>query len=409
MGLPTALLIARDPGFEVVGIDVARDKVEALSRGVLPFDEQGMVELFAEAKPRFRASTEVCPADIYILALPTPLTPQRTCDASYLESAIDSLVPVVADGNLVIIESTVSPGTTLRMRERLYERSGKRPIVSYVSEKALPGNTLHEMIHNDRTIGVADPSARAPTEALYRTFVEGELVFTDATTAETAKLFENTCRDVNIALANELADLCETLGIDVHETISIANRHPRVNLLRPGPGVGGHCIAIDPWFLTEGGFPAPLISKAREINDSRPARVARRVMELTGSPPATIALLGTAYKGNVDDDRESPSYEIRDRLVDAGYDVRLHDPHVQRQGISADLRQTLSGADTAVLATAHRAYQGLDLRALGFEGRLVVDTHGLWRDAPPAGPRYVLLGAGATDRRPGAAKGQKSP
>jgi nucleotide sugar dehydrogenase len=249
MGLPTALLVAKSRRFDVVGVDLSRDKVALLQAGKLPFVEEGLPELFAEGSAHFRATTELEPADVFLLALPTPLSDDKRCDASAIDAAAESLVAVLRPGNLVILESTVSPGTTRRVHERLRERCGFSVAMSYVSEKAIPGDTLREMVHNDRVVGLLDESARAPTLEVYESFVEGELCLTDATSAETAKLLENTFRDVNIALANEFSELAEEIGVDAYEVIRLANRHPRVNVLTPGPGVGGHCIAIDPWFL----------------------------------------------------------------------------------------------------------------------------------------------------------------
>ncbi|MDH5672680.1 MAG: nucleotide sugar dehydrogenase [Myxococcales bacterium] len=393
MGLPTALLLARDQRLEVAGCDISGARIEALQRGELPFDEAGLPELFAEVRQRFSVSTSAAPSDAFILALPTPLGADRRCDLGALHAATDALAPIVRDGDLVIVESTVTPGTTAALGVRLREHSGKRVDLAYVSEKAIPGKTLHEMVHNDRIIGADDPAIAARVIDLYQGFVRGQLVTTTSATAEAAKLFENTYRDVNIALANELSELAEHHGIDVHETIALANRHPRVQLLSPGPGVGGHCIAIDPWFLVQDTEAGALIRTARGINDGRPERVAERVCQHAKPEDGPIVLLGVAYKADVDDERESPTHAIAAALQTRGHSVRLHDPHVRRPGVEHDLESALRGAAGAVLVTDHSAYRDLDLAAHGFSGRWVLDTRGLWSGRELGEVRYLRMGA----------------
>lgn len=391
MGLPTALLLARSGRWQVVGCDIAEARVATLERGELPFNESGLRELFDEARERFRATTTLEPSDLFILALPTPADARHHCDVSALEGAIGSLAQVVRDGDVVVVESTVSPGTTARLRARLRADSGKAVHFAYVAEKAIPGNTLTEMVHNDRVIGVIDPEAHALTTEVYQSFVRGALFHTDATTAEAVKLFENTFRDVNIALANELADLAEAHRIDVHEAIALANRHPRVNILSPGPGVGGHCIAVDPWFLVQDVTPGALVRTSRGINDARPEVVAARVAR-HAPVGARIAVLGAAYKANVDDARESPSLAVAERLRARGFVVGIHDPHVRMAGVTADLDEVLSGTACIVLATDHAAYATLDLDRVAPPPTVVIDTRGLWRERGWAPDRYVLLG-----------------
>lgn len=394
MGLPTALLIAKSGQYEVVGYDKSRPKLEALSRGQLPFDEPGLDELFQAARERFTVMAELEPSDIFLLALPTPIDAEHRCDLSFLHSACDALAPVVQDDNVIILESTVSPGTTQSMKEKLERDSGKRILASYVSEKATPGNTLHEMVHNDRIIGVLDDAAKDRTTRLYKSFVRGELCVTDAATAEATKLFENTYRDVNIALANELADVARARGIDVREVIALANRHPRVNILSPGPGVGGHCIPIDPWFLVQDIEPGQLIRLSRDINDQRPKDVAARVQqELGKAPGAKVAVLGTAYKADIDDDRESPAHAIIEALRTGGFEVLAHDPLVRSPSVSQDLEGVLEGARCVVLVTDHEVYKDVTFERCAV-GHVVLDTRGLWqhRSLASAGSRYIRFG-----------------
>ena len=394
MGLPTALLIAKLGQYEVVGYDKSQSKLETLSRGQLPFDEPGLDELFQTARSRFTVAAELGPSDIFLLALPTPIDAEHRCDLSFLQSACDALVPVLEDDNIIILESTVTPGTTKSIKERLERDSGKRILASYVSEKATPGNTLHEMVHNDRIIGVLEDAAKERTTQLYKSFVRGELCVTDAATAEATKLFENTFRDVNIALANELSEVAQALGIDVREVITLANRHPRVNILSPGPGVGGHCIPIDPWFLVQDIDPGQLIRLSRGINDQRPQEVAGRVQrELEETPGAKVAVLGTAYKPDIDDDRESPAHAIIDVLRAGGFEVLAHDPLVDSPSVSQDLDGVLEGALCVVLVTDHTAYRDITFERCA-AGHVVVDTRGLWQDRKlaAAGSRYIRFG-----------------
>jgi len=394
MGLPTALLLAKHGQYDVVGYDTSQPKLDTLSRGELPFDEPGLGELFQTVGNRFTVTAELGPSDIFLLSLPTPIDAERRCDLSFVHSACDALVPLLDDDNIIILESTVAPGTTKSIKERLQHESGKRILASYVSEKATPGNTLHEMVHNDRIIGVLDDAAKDRTTQLYGSFVRGELYVTDATTAEATKLFENTYRDVNIALANELNDVAQARGIDVREVIALANRHPRVNILSPGPGVGGHCIPIDPWFLVQDIEPGELIRRSRAINDQRPKDVAARVQrELEKSPGAKVAVLGTAYKADIDDDRESPAHAIIEALRAAGFEVLAHDPHVRSPAVSQDLDGVLEGARCVVLVTDHQAYEDITFERCAV-GHVVVDTRGLWqhRNLAGAGSVYIRFG-----------------
>jgi len=394
MGLPTALLLAKSGQYDVVGYDKSQAKLETLRRGELPFDEPGLDDLFQAARSRFTVQAELGPSDIFLLALPTPIDAEHRCDLSFLHSACDALAPVLEDDNIIILESTVAPGTTTSVKERLERDSGKRILASYVSEKATPGNTLHEMVHNDRIIGVLDDAAKERTTQLYKTFVRGELCVTDATTAEAAKLFENTFRDVNIALANEFSKVAQALGIDAREVIALANRHPRVNILSPGPGVGGHCIPIDPWFLVQDIEPGQLIRLGRGINDQRPREVAARVQrELSKTPGAKVAVLGTAYKADIDDDRESPAHVVIETLRAEGFEVLAHDPHVRSPTVSHDLEGVLEGARCVVLVTDHAAYEDVTFERCAV-GHVVVDTRGLWqhRNLTGAGSRYIRFG-----------------
>jgi len=285
IGLPTALLLAKS-GFEVIGVDVNERVVKALNQGQLHISEPGLLELFEEVQWNFTAQTAVPEADIYLIAVPTPLnTHTRISDLKYVRSAAEMIYPHLQKGNLVILESTVPPCTSEKLVIPILEKSGlKAGEFRYVHcpERAIPGKTLYEMIRNDRIVGGIDDESVASARTVYSSYVQGRIYLTDVTTAEFVKLIENTYRDINIAIANEFAQVAEDCGVNVWEGIDLANKHPRVNILQPGPGVGGHCIAVDPWFLTESSTKTGLIQLARESNDSMPNYVIHLVREMLG-------------------------------------------------------------------------------------------------------------------------------
>lgn len=395
MGLPTALLLAKS-GYEVIGYDIIREKAEMLNRGQLPFEEKGLRELFAEAAKNFRALERLEQADAYIVAVPTPVTKEKKCDNSYVESAMKSIAPFVKKGVLVILESTVRPGTTADVVRPILEKpglkAGKDFMLAYVSEKAIPGNTLHEMANNDRIVGGLDEKSGQAAAKIYSSFVKGKVHLTDCTTAEAVKLMENSYRDVNIALANELAKICEQLGINAWEAISLANHHPRVHLHKPGPGVGGHCIAVDPWFLIENYGRQSIIRTAREINDAMPEHAVKLIESLLGGKKkAKIALLGAAYKKNVDDARESPTGQIARILRGKGHDLAITDPFVRKfpeKIVSFD--EAVNNADAIILAVDHDAYKEKEklLAEMEQKGVKILDARNLFNG------RFATLGIG---------------
>jgi UDP-N-acetylglucosamine 2-epimerase (non-hydrolysing) len=360
MGLPTACLFAA-AGHEVQGYDVSASRVEDVNAGRCPFDEPGMSELLEHVvcgTKKLRASPELLPADVYILALPTP-SHQKKCDLSFVEKGIAAVSERVKDGDLVILESTVKPGTCDKLLVQYFKQAGKKVHVAHCPERAIPGNTLHELTYNDRVVGASNPEAAALTKALYQSFCRGEILVTDLVTAEAVKLMENTYRDVNIALANEVLAIGRDLGFDVWKAIELANRHPRVNYLSPGPGVGGHCIAVDPWFLVEDSSAGDLIRTSRKINEERPYQVAEQIMKIADQRKTRkVALLGVAYKKNVDDARESPAEVIYERLHNEGYQIRAHDPYVRNCSIplETDFDAIQKWADISVLVTDHDFY-----------------------------------------------------
>lgn len=383
IGLPTALLLAK-AGNSVAGYDVVRQKIDMLDSGRLPFEEAGLRELFVSAGDNFHAVSALVEADVYIVAVPTPVTADKLCDLGYVESAMRSLIPFIRKGVLVVLESTVRPGTTVGVVKPILEESGLRAgvdfSIAYVAEKAIPGNTLYEMVHNDRIIGRFDEAGAERARQLYSSFVKGNLLVADCTVVETVKLVENAYRDVNIAFANELAVICAKRGMDVWEVIRLANRHPRVNVHQPGPGVGGHCIAIDPWFLVEG-FSDTLVSAARSVNDSMPAYVVSVVDSMLKSKKGKVAVLGAAYKKNVDDARESPSERLAVLFREKGYEVSVTDPYVKVfPEVLVGFEDAVDGAAAVVVAVDHDCYREKEalLSSLEKKGVLVFDARNLF-------------------------------
>ena len=400
VGLPTATVLA-SRGVEVIGVDIDSERVEKVNCGVAPFDEPGMDNLVAEAvaSGALSARGRPAPADAFIIAVPTPIGDDRSPDLSYVRSAVDSLAPELRKGSLVVLESTCPVGTTESVCEWLKslrpdltfpqsagELSDVR--VAYCAERILPGNALEELIANDRVIGGVSPACAVAAQRLYEIFVEGTCQVTSVRTAELAKLAENAFRDVNVAFANEMSLVCRALDIDPWELIALANRHPRVEILNPGPGVGGHCIPIDPWFIADS-LPhlTPLIQTARQVNDGMPKVVADRVIDTCeGIADPTVACLGLTYKADAADLRESPAVEVVKELssrlngrilVVEPYVSDLPSDIADRGRIElVGLDEGLSSADVVVLLTDHGEFSEIEQKALA--SKTVVDSRGLW-------------------------------
>ncbi|GHE89535.1 non-hydrolyzing UDP-N-acetylglucosamine 2-epimerase [Thalassotalea profundi] len=363
MGLPISSLIAQ-AGYSVTGVDLNQDKVDSINRGECPFDEVGMPELIKKVVSQgfLTASTEIPSSDTYLVAVPTPHK-NNSCDRSYVFSAVDAIAKVAKDGQTVIVESTISPQTSMAVEQRFAEKGIKIDVV-HCPERAIPGHTLHELVNNDRIIGASSEKAQQKVKRIYQSFVKGEVFLTDLTTAECIKLVENTSRDVGIAFANELAEICSELKVDVYEVIRLANRHPRVNVLTPGPGVGGHCIPIDPWFLVEKTKAGEFVRLARKINDQRPIIVAdQAVALLKQSGGNKIGILGVAYKANVDDCRETPADAILAHFQKLGIEVKYHDPFVSSWDCprAESLAEMEQWADVVILVTDHTCYDYMQL------------------------------------------------
>jgi UDP-N-acetyl-D-mannosaminuronic acid dehydrogenase len=378
IGLPTALLLAQK--YPVIGIDIDEKIITTLNKYKLPFVEKGLDKLFQKVRKNFTATTTVEPSDAFIIAVPTPLEESlKIADLQYVRNAAERLAPLLERGNLVILESTVPPCTSENVVLPILEKSGlKRNEYLYVHcpERAIPGNTLFEMIHNDRIIGGINRKSTNAAKNVYASFVKGNLLVTDTKTAEFVKLMENTSRDVNIALANEFAKIASEMHINVWEAIDLANRHPRVKILQPGPGVGGHCIAIDPWFLTETSTKAQMISLARTINDSMPNYILTMLRNiLLGVSDPVITLFGVAYKKNVDDWRATPVLRLVHLIQNEGWDVRLYDPYIRNfPYIIQNLNESVMETDCIVIMTDHDIFQEIDPSKLRVRSKNIVDT-----------------------------------
>jgi UDP-N-acetyl-D-mannosaminuronic acid dehydrogenase len=378
IGLPTALLLAQK--YPVIGVDINEKIITTLNDSNLPFVEKELDNLFQKVRGNFTATTTVKPADAFIIAVPTPLEESlKIADLQYVRRAAEMIAPILKRGNLVILESTVPPGISENVVLSILEKSGLSRsdfLFVHCPERAIPGNTLFEMINNDRIIGGINENSSNAAKNVYASFVKGRLLITDTKTAEFVKLMENTSRDVNIALANEFAKIASEIHIDVWEAIDLANRHPRVKILQPGPGVGGHCIAIDPWFLTETSTQSQMISLARTINDSMPNYVLNKVRNiLRGVSNPVITLFGVSYKKNVDDWRATPTLRLMRLIQSEGWIVRLHDPFVRNFPYAIqNLNESVLGTDCIIIMTDHDIFQEINPSELRVRTKNIVDT-----------------------------------
>lgn len=404
IGLPTAAILASN-GLQVIGVDVNRNNIEAINRGEVPFVEPDLAVHVAGAvsQGHLRAQLEMPEAEAFIIAVPTPFNADKSADLSYVEAAARAIAPKLQGGELVVLESTSPPGATQHLADYLM---GLRPDlhtdgvegategllhVAHCPERVLPGRIMIELVTNDRIVGGVTRRAAEMARDLYSVFCQGDIFLTDATTAEMAKLVENSYRDVNIAFANELSVISDKLGIDVWELISLANHHPRVNILQPGPGVGGHCIAVDPWFVVAAApEEARLIRQARITNDSKPDWVVGKVKAAAatlGRQPV-IAALGLAFKANIDDLRESPSVSIVGQLADTLPEAKIlvAEPHVTvlpaslgaREQIQlVDVDMAIDQADIVLVLVDHDEFKVIPQTLL--EDKAVIDTRGIWR------------------------------
>lgn len=401
IGLPTAAILASN-GVHVTGVDVSDRHVDAVNRGEVPFVEPDLAMHVAGAVSRGLLSAQkgTPAAHTYIVAVPTPFKEDHKADIRYIDAAVDAIIPQLSGGELLILESTSPPGTTAHIAERVLaarpdlslDGAGERPVVmfAHAPERVLPGRVMIELVTNDRVVGGLTREAAERARDLYAIFCRAEIHLTDATTAEMSKLTENTFRDVNIAFANELSLIADRLGIDVWELIELANKHPRVNILQPGPGVGGHCIAVDPWFIVDA-VPQEtrLIRTARAVNDSKPAWVLDKVTaKAQRFRHPVIAALGIAFKPDIDDMRESPALDIvralAERVPEA--DILAVEPNVSELPAAlaalanvrlAETGPAIAAADIVLLLVDHREFKALDRTCLA--EKIVIDTRGTWR------------------------------
>ena len=397
IGLPTSSILATH-GFEVIGVEVNKTIIDGIGKGRTEIQEPGLsIIVKAAVRSRGLKCQETMPdADVFIICVPTPINQDKTADLDYVIQAGNMIAPRIRNGNLVILESTVPPGTTRYVLKPILERSGlsaeKDFYLAHCPERVLPGNLLNELIHNDRIIGGINETSAQMAKKIYETFVEGNMYLTDTDTAEFVKLMENTYRAVNIALANEFALISEKLDLNIHKAIDLANKHPRVNIPRPGAGVGGHCIPIDPWFIVE---KAPdlskLITTALKINEEMPEHVISLVKDafdeagkkIDGSK---VTILGVAYKSDVNDARETPATPIIKKLTDLGAIIAVYDPLVVRFpiAIEKDLKKAVFGADAIVIVTDHSELKSLDpttIRPLMKDNPILIDGRNIFESA----------------------------
>lgn len=402
IGLPTASLLATK-GFQVTGVDVNAETVHNLQHGKCAIYEPDLDVLVKSAIQSGHLAVSGAPdkADIFILCVPTPFKSGHKPDLSYVTAAAASIAPVLRSGNLVILESTVPVGTTEKLAAQLAkmrpdlsigskEHGRSDPVyVAHCPERVLPGHILHELVENDRIVGGADEQSTRRGVSFYRSFVKGKVQGTDSRTAEMVKLTENSFRDVNIAFANELSLICAELGLDVWELIRLANHHPRVNILQPGAGVGGHCIAVDPWFLVDSApETARLIRTAREVNDSKPQKIiAQTLAALDGYATPTVACLGLSFKPDIDDLRESPALSIAEALANKNINLAICEPYIQNLPNSLankpnvqkmDLNECLKKGDIILALVRHKTFTAIDAKQLA--PKTVIDACGLWQE-----------------------------
>ncbi|MDV2427225.1 MULTISPECIES: UDP-N-acetyl-D-mannosamine dehydrogenase [Corynebacterium] len=403
IGLPTAVVMA-NAGLKVTGVDVNAPNVEKINRGEVTIIEPGLEEELRHALStgNFRATTEQVHADTYIVAVPTPFTEGHDIDMKFIYSAAEAIAPQLEGNELIVLESTSPPLTTQKMASRILElrpdlqadkegvaASEKTLYFAHCPERILPGQAIEELKSNDRIIGGQSKEATRRATEIYASFCKGQLLATDDVTAEMAKLTENSFRDVNIAFANELSVISDRLGINVWELINLANHHPRVNILQPGPGVGGHCIAVDPWFIVSAApEEAQLIHTARKVNDGKPNWVLRKVMEAAQkSANNVIAVLGLAFKANIDDLRESPSLDIATEIAAKlpEKQVLVVEPNIQKlpTGLAnkknvklSSAKEAIEAAEVITLLVDHDEFKSINPSLL--TGKTIIDTKGLW-------------------------------
>lgn len=390
IGLPTAV-IAADNGIEVIGVDINPEVVKSVNSGKVHFSEPGLDKICKKvtSNGNLKAYTEPQTSDVYVIVVPTPFKGNHEPDISYVESAVTTILPYLKEGDSCIIESTCPVGTTEKMAGLIFSEKPAlkdRIYLSYCPERVLPGNTVYELIHNDRVIGGIDEGSSEKAAAFYSHFVKGSLYKTNARTAEMCKLTENASRDVQIAFANELSIICEKAGINVWELIELANKHPRVNILQPGSGVGGHCIAVDPYFITSD-FPieSQLIGKAREINNYKAFWCSGKILStmkdfnLREGREPVVALMGLSFKPNIEDLRESPAKYIVSKVMQGhnNADFLIVEPNIETHKVYklTDYAEAYETADIVAFLVAHKEFKQLSFRS----DKIILDFCGVFK------------------------------
>lgn len=407
IGLPTAAMFATH-GHTIVGVDVNIKVVESLNQGKIIIEEPYLDIMVQAAVTSGNLKAQLTPeeANVFIICVPTPINPDKTADMTYVRKATESIVPYLKEGNIVILESTSPPNTVNGIMLPILRDSGleigTQLLVAHSPERVLPGKILVELVENNRIVGGVNAASAETVRDLYKTFVKGEIYLTDATTAEMCKLMENTFRDVNIALANELAKLCEKMGINAWDVIKYSNKHPRVNLHQPGPGVGGHCLAVDPWFIVEKEPElAQIIKLSRMTNDGMPHHVYERSKKILASISdiKKVTILGCTYKPNIDDMRESPIMELVELFNnDREFDVNIYDPHVSSHELLYNtLEEAVTGSHLIILGVNHDEFASInfsELKPLMAQAN-ILDTRNSYNRAAlvAAGFNSYLLGA----------------
>ena len=387
IGLPTAALFTRNH-CEVVGVDINEQIVENLNKGIIHIEEPGISDIIKNAVKNkvYKASLTPEKADAFIITVPTPyIVENYSCDLSYVITACETIIPYIEKGNTVIIESTIAPMSTDETIKPIFEKAGFKIgedlFLAHCPERVLPGRIIEELIHNDRIIGGVTPECAVKASEVYGQFVEGDLMLTEAKTAELSKCMENTFRDVNIALANELAKICAEIGVNALDVIEMANKHPRVNLHSPGPGVGGHCLAIDPYFIyAKAPETAKIIKLARDTNNSMPDFVCEYVNKIISE--GKIAVFGVSYKGNTGDDRESPAYEIIAKLS-TKYEIAIHDPHIENPNF-VSFEEAVKDANLILVLCDHDEFKDMDYDYINksMAKSVIFDTKNIIKEVP---------------------------
>lgn len=384
VGLPTAAMFA-NKGHKVIGYDLNQNVVDHLNKGEITIEEPGLSELVKKTvkNGNLCASTTCpCDCDVYIIAVPTPIKSDKTADMFYVKNATKAIVPHLRAGNIVILESTSPPRTVEDLMLPILKEAGlilgEELLVAHSPERILPGKILEELRTNSRIVGGINEKSNLAVKKIYESIVEGEIFLTTSTTAEMCKVMENTFRDVNIALANELAKISEELGVNAFEVIRLANQHPRVNILSPGPGVGGHCIALDPWFLVEKSENTKLIKQSRLINDSMPAFVFNKIKRILGGfKGQTISLFGVTYKPDIDDIRESPIISLLEMLKKENVNVKICDPHAKGKiENNFEIYEAALNSSLIILGVHHSEFKNIDFKKIAgiLKEKNILDT-----------------------------------